>query len=163
MSYDQRFSNAGDVFRIAQGTPGRDFGSTADIPGEGEPFESRRLSASLNYEFGSNDFFVRASSDEEDYESANALERRQSSLVLGVSRRLGSNWRVSADGRLSRSDYRSVDRDDDDVSADLRVSRQLTRTTYLDFGYRYFDRSSNNALDNYTENQYSLTLRFDPD
>lgn len=163
ISYDQQYSNSGDIFSLTQGTPGRDFGGTQDVPGDGEPFESRRLSAALSSEYGSNELYVRASSDEESYDSSNSLDRQRYTISAGVSRRLGSNWRISADGRFSQSDYENVDREDDDTDIRLGISRQLTRTLSLDLDYRYSDRSSDNAGASDTENRYTLRLRFDPE
>jgi len=162
LDYDQRYSDSGDIFRRFQDA-GFDFGDTRDIPGEGEPFESRAFSAYIGYDYGGNDYYFRASSDVEDYDSSNTLERRRNSFGLGVSRRLGGTWRVSASGRIANLDYDNVSREDDDLSISLGVSRQLSRTLYLDFRVRYVDRSSDSVGADYTENQYSISFRYDPE
>lgn len=162
LGYDRRFSNAGDIFNRFQ-TGGAGFGETQDIAGEGEPFESQRFSASLRTEAGGNDLSVAIFRSEEDFESDNALERQRDGVRAGVSRRLGSNWRISLDGRFEQSDFENVDREDDNLSASLNVSRRLTRTLFVDFRYQYADRGSSDGGFDFTENRYTLTLRFDPD
>lgn len=162
LGYDRRFSNAGDIFNRFQ-TGGTGFGETQDIAGDGEPFESQRFSASLRTEAGGNDFSVAVFRSEEDFESDNALERQRDGVRAGVSRRLGSNWRISLDGRFEQSDFQNADREDDNLFANATVSRRLTRTFFVDFTYRYADRGSSDGGFDFTENRYTLTLRFDPD
>ncbi|WP_405223896.1 outer membrane beta-barrel protein [Lentisalinibacter sediminis] len=162
LGYDRRFSNAGDIFNRFQ-TGGSGFGETQDIAGDGEPFESQRFSVSLRTEAGGNDFSLAVFRSEEDFESDNALERQRDGVRAGVSRRLGSNWRISLDGRFEQSDFQNADREDDDLFASVNVSRRLTRTLFIDFTYQYADRGSSDGGFDFTENRYTLTLRFDPD
>lgn len=162
LSYDQSFSDAGDLFSRFQ-QAGFSFGDTFDIPGSGEPFESRRISASLDYDYRESSFFLNLSREQEDYESANTLERRRTQAAAGVSRRLGNAWRLNLGIRASRNDYDNVDREDDNLSYLLGLSRRLTRTVSLDFSYRRVERDSNDATESFDENRYTLTLRYAPE
>ncbi|HKL61838.1 MAG TPA: outer membrane beta-barrel protein, partial [Woeseiaceae bacterium] len=67
------------------------------------------------------------------------------------------------DGRFEQTDFQNADREDDNLFASLNVSRRLTRTLFVDFTYEYSDRGSSDGGFDFTENRYTLTLRFDPD
>lgn len=161
LGYDRRISETGDIFRRFQSTS-RELGRTGDVGGLGGPFRSERLSASVDYEDNENRYFLEVFANEEDYEEANDLERRQRGASVGGNQTVGRDWELSIVGAYLRSEYQSSDRDDDDWSLEARVSRRLTRTVFVDFRYLHADRQSNQPGLEYRENRYALEIRFNP-
>ncbi len=162
LSYDQRFSDAGDIFRRFE-NPGREFDETQDIGGLGAPFESRRFSVQVDMQRGNNEFFAAVHFNDEDYESIDFLDRKRTEGNFGVARQINREWRASADVRLRLTKYRNLDRSDDDLQLGLSAARRISRDFYLDFGYRLFNRNSSGVSTDYTDNRLFVTLRFDPE
>ena len=91
-------------------------------------------------------------------------ERRASYLLeAGEFREALGPLLDAARKRFEQSDFQNADREDDNLFANATVSRRLTRTFFIDFSWRHSDRSSSDGGFDFTENRYTLTLRFDPD
>jgi hypothetical protein len=161
LAYDQRYSDAGDIFD-RYSSPNWSFGEAQDIPGEGDPFESIRFSVTSVTEFGRNIFFLDLSTTDENYETDNELERRRIDVSGGVNRQIGSAWQLGGDVRFYNADYRNIDRQDDNLSIGIRVTRQLSQSIFADIGYRYIERSSNEPNSGYDENRIILMVRYSP-
>lgn len=164
LGYSQRYSNAGDLFnRLQDPAAGGNFGQAQEIAGDADPFESRGINLGLNSSHRGNTWSVRFLSLDESFDEFNPLDRERLEAQLQIGREIARGWRVTLNGRFARFDFRNVDREDDDVTARIRISRQLTRRFDLLLGYAYVDRSSSDPVADFTENRYTLTLQFAPE
>jgi len=159
LGYDQRFSDAGDIFKRFQ-APGRGFGNVRAISGVSDPFENRRFSAKYNNRRKNFDFYVTAFRDEQVYEISKSLNRDRTRVGVGASKSLGSAWQVSIGARFQKTEFSNSSRVDDDIDLRGRISRKLSRRVSLNIGYARSERDSNTAGFDYIENVASLTFSY---
>lgn len=161
VSFDQRYSDAADIFRrFFQG----DLTNTGSegFPGSSEPFENRRISATFNHRRNSSTLAVAITSNEEDYETTNDLDRDRLGITFGLSREFGGGWELGGNVRYLGTDFGTVDRKDDDINAGIQLSKRLGQNLYADFAFEYLDRESDVISAIYTENRFSLKFRYAP-
>ena len=162
-SYDQQYSDAGNIFREFQ-DPGRSTqSSNGDVVGAGEPFEGQRFRVGWNMVRARTTWNLSVNAYNEDYVSRDILDRNRFGLQGGVSWQLGSGWTVSGGLRLEQGQFSSADRDDDDLTLNVGLTRRLSRTLDLNVNYMRADRSSTEPLAEYTENRVALTIGYSRD
>ena len=161
VNYNERFSDAGDLFRRYE--------SYGDRPGDaqpftptGDPFEVSALRIGYDYEKERSTFLISALFSEDTYQNQTGLDSQRMGGRIGLSRGSESGWTVGADLRFETRDFETSDQQDDYLDAILRISRRLTRTVSLSFEYLYSERTSNQVGQDYSENRYTLLFLFGP-
>ena len=160
VAYDQRYSDAGDVFSRfgALGALGTDFREVIPVD---DPFETRRFSAAYSYNRNAVTVNGTAYWSEDSYELRTDLtsERVGGSANLSVALRSGLTLRgrVALDDREFTVDGQS----DRDTSVGVYADTRMTRLLSFTLGYEYLDRSSDRGQ-SFSENRYVLRVNFSP-
>jgi len=162
LGFDQRFSEAGEIFRRQSGDD-RFFTRAVNLAAVGgSPFEFRRLGGSLTFEGRELDWFVSLSrQDEKPLPMTVNFPRKLDELRLAARWQFSRFWQAQLIGEFRASDFSSLVRDDDDSDIGLTISRQISRVMYLDAGYRYFRRQSTIPDQRFKENRFLLAFRID--
>lgn len=158
-SYDQRFSDSGDIFNRLQ-EPGAGFGDIRDITGTGDPFENKRLRLAYDLDYANGSFYVSIDFNEDDFMTENTLNQKRTGVRAGLFRSMGSGWAVRLDFDFSQNEFDAADREDDFKNITIGVQKQVTRTLSLDLAYIRSERESNVASAEYIENSIALTISY---
>lgn len=159
--YDQRLTDASGIFRDFQ-TLGAGFGATRNVSAVGDPLEISSARLQFNFDRRAMTYTLTLVAQEDDFVSANNLDRRRVNVLLGGRWSIGERWNVSLDAGLARTDFDALARDDEDLTVRGGLNVRLSRTLGLNLDVLYFDRDSSNDFSDYVENQAFLTLRYSP-
>ncbi len=159
LRYDQRYSDAGDIFRRGESNR-RGFYDTQTVGGLGSPFEHRRIEVSVDVARSSGSVFAALRHNDESYETFNELNRDMLEGRFNLDHRFRQNWRMEFGARVAKIDYRDLDREDDDLSITVSVGRRLSRVLHADLRYAYLDRSSTDPFSEFSENRISLVVTY---
>ena len=161
-----KYSTNGDIFRLNQqlesSTPdNRLFNTDAlDIQGFGDVFRNDYISVGYIQSFGRTDINLSGSWQAEEYQTTTGLDRDAVVARVSLRRELSKTMRISAFASLSRRDYESRDRVDDDSTFGLSFKMKLGRNFSLTLGARQFRRDSDSAEFDYDETRADLTLSY---
>jgi len=158
IAYDEGFTDSSGV--LGQSQPGQGVGDPQNTPGVSDPFENKRFSARLDFQRNSNNFFVTALYNEDEYLTLFVLDRNRSEVRAGFSKVLGSAWTVRLSGALQKTDFVATGREDDDTVVTVGVSKELSRTISINLDLTRSDRDSSETGFNYVENVAYLSLSF---
>ncbi len=160
LSINQSFTDAGNFFGGLESVfrPGRE----SSIVPVRDPFETRLVTASYNYDKGRVNLTATVSASDDDYESASSFDSRRLQGTLSTRVELASAWSSRLLLRYEDRDFQTVERIDEYLTAAFSVGKQISRTVFLGFEYRLEDRASDANGQDYTENRYTLQLRFSP-
>lgn len=161
ISYDRRFSDAGNIFSITQDSA-LDFNETRDVSTNGDPFESQRAMIGLNMDQGRNQLYLRTSYYDEDYEGSNSQDLSRYNVSAGFQRELGSGWSVGGGVIAQKREFDESGRDDDDFSVRIGIGRRLSQSLSLLLAYRRTERDSSDTGFDFVENRYDLTVSYSP-
>jgi hypothetical protein len=159
LSYDQRFSDAGDIFRRFR-DPGLRVNDSENIGGQGSPFESKRTQAQVDLTRNRSAFSFSASWVDEDFSEESNQDRKRFESRARMIYDLGRGWTMNALLGYDDIEYSSSERTDDDIVGRLGLSKQLASSIYLDVDYVYTDRESSDSQFSYTENRVGVTLKY---
>ena len=161
VTYDRRFSDAGDLFTRFDdlGTPNQ---TPEDVIPIGDPFENERFSIAYEYERGNASFSLSAYLSEDEYQTATLFDSKRVGGTVGGALEFGSGWSLAADFGLENRDFETAGREDDYLVGTLTVERRLTRVVSVSLIYEHEDRASSTDGDDYVENRYSLIFSFRP-
>lgn len=159
LAYDGRLTDSADTLGRTQ-NPGQGFGDPQRTAGVSDPFENKRFTMGLNVRRNSNNFYASMTYNDDEYITQSALNRDRAGLNVGLSRVLGSAWRVRLSGMLEKTEFAASGREDDDTVIRAGLSRQLSRLAAVNLDVTRFDRDSNESDFDYVENTISLTFSF---
>ena len=161
ISYEQRLTDAADRFRdLDPNAP--TFNGVQNIAGIGEPFEVTNTSAAFNFGRETATLAMLIELDVNEYLLATQLDRTRLEYGLAADWQIGSRITASLGGTVARTKFDNIIREDDDFIIRGRLNMRLSRALLLSLELNWFDRESSNDLDNYTEDQAFLTLRYGP-
>jgi hypothetical protein len=159
LAYDQSISDAASSLTQMQ-APGGNFGSSQQTPGVSDPFETRRFAVELEFQRGSNSFFVAGYATDNEYFTLSGLDREQIDFRAGFTRTLGSAWRVNLDGGVQNTKFAEVNRKDRDLRVRGGLSRRLSRSLSVNLDVTRFERDSDVAGFDYDETVIGLTFSY---
>ncbi len=162
LGYDQRFAEVGEIFR-RYADDERFFAETATIAATGgSPIEFERLGMSVDVRSERVYWLLYVGrQDEKPLQMTINVPRQLDEFVIDGRWSLSSSWRARIVGQVRKSDFSSLDREDEDVEAGLTLSYQLSRLLFFDFGYGYFQRKSTVTAQEGSENRYFMAIRWD--
>ena len=96
--------------------------------------------------------FYASGSDESTY-------YRENELSFDFSAKLSHKITAKINGYIGTNDYNQIDRDDDLLGAGLELDYAIQEWLSLAAGYQYKDRDSNIDAEDYTNDQYFVSLK----
>lgn len=159
LDYDQRISDAGDMFRRF-GDAGGGRVDVVDFADVANPIENRRFGAMLRLDGQSTDWHLGVTVNDMDVNAAEARDRRRTQLRFGVSRSFASAWDAALVALVSRNEFDLSAREDDDLGVSFTLARRLSSRIGVRLGYDYSTRDSDDPQAEFDENQYSLMFTY---
>lgn len=159
LTLGREFSSSGAAFASTQtaGTVG-----VGAAPGRqtADPFTNEYVTLGWSYQRTRTGFELFGSRSEHSYDDRPLFDQTLTAVTAGIHRDLSTATRVQLDATYSKADFREPDSDYDEIAAGLTFSWRLSRSVSLGLTYDYFDRSSDVADGEYTENRYWLSLSY---
>ncbi|MDJ0941250.1 MAG: outer membrane beta-barrel protein [Woeseiaceae bacterium] len=159
LNYSERLTYASDAFRNRQNL-GFTSGETQGVAGIADPLEIRSGRVGINYEREITSFRFSVSALDEDFVSANGLDRETLEARIGGDRQFGRTWEGGVGVAFRRTDFDVGDRRDDDLIYSLDLSYRFTQVFRVALELTRVDRDSNIVGQNFVENVGFLTFRF---
>ena len=123
-------------------------------------FTRTGVSADIGHEFGVNQVSAGITASDLDYENQEALNSRDVTARLSISRNLSRNSYASLHGSYINRDFEEIDIEDDIYVAEARFNLQLIRRLSLSLSLKYEERSSTEPLADYDETSGTIGLRY---
>lgn len=153
------FSSSGAAFASTQSAAGVGVGA---VPGRQtvDPFTNEYVTLGWTFQRNRTGFDLFGSWNDQSYEDNPLQDQTLTSLSAGVHRDLSTTMRLALTGRYGEADFDQPDSNYEEMSAGLTFSWRLSRSLSLQLTYDYYDRTSDIADSEYTENRYWLSLAF---
>ena len=153
------FSNSAASFASGLGNSGMSAGTT---PGRqtAEPFMHDHASLGWNYHRNLTGLGISASYSKNSYESSPGLDETLTTFFAQYSRDISPTTSLRFSATRTGVGYETSAPDYDELIAEALFSWRLSRLLTLEVKYDYSDRNGDNALTNYSENRFWLSLGF---
>ena len=158
-SYNQRFSDAGNIFGLYEGGSQAQ-GGAQNITATSDPFENKNIRLAYDLDRGKSTFSGSLYVNENEYSNSSALDEKRTGVRLGATKEFGSGWTTGLNLDFSRVEFDNADREDDYQYATVSLTKQISRVFDVSLAYLRADRSSDAALADYVDNRYTLTISY---
>ena len=157
----QRFSDSSDVFRVLQRRSSVEPGAS---PTEttSDAFKYRYATLGWGFEKNRTDFSLSAAFNQERYVEQIERDREYIDYIAEIGRRITPGTRLSLSARWSDNEYDNIDFNSKDLRLRGAVSWRAGARTWVGLQINYYDRSSSDALSEFSENQALLTVSYFP-
>jgi hypothetical protein len=159
-----RFSNSSDAFRDALNSaregPSRDSGGYTTATAD--PFETRRASLGLSFNWARTSADASVSFVEDGYATADLFERKANIFEVHLERQLRPTVRVNVFADRRNDQFINLGLDDDESRAGIEFAMRFGRHIGLRLGYENFRRSASDPARDFKENRARLSLTYAP-
>jgi uncharacterized protein (PEP-CTERM system associated) len=125
-----------------------------------EPFTNEYVTLGWNYQRNRTGFELFGSLNDQSYDDNPLLDQTLMSLTAGVHRELSTRMQLALSATYGEAEFEQPDSNYEELSTGLTFSWRLSRSLSLELTYDYYDRTSDIADSEYTENRYWLSLAF---
>lgn len=157
----QRFSDSSDVFRVLQRRSARE-PVASPTESTSDAFKYRYATLGWGFEKNRTDLALSVGFNQERYVEQVERDREYLDYTFEIGRRISPSTRMSLSARWNDNDYDNIDFNSEDLRLRAAVSWRAGLRTWVGFELNYFDRSSSDALNEFTENQALLTVSYFP-
>lgn len=161
LSAGQRFSDASDVFRVLQRRSTVD-PSTSPTETTSDPFKYRYATLGWSFEKNRTDIRLAAGLNRERYLEQTERDREYVDYSIDLGRQISPATRVSIGARWYENEYENQAFKSEDLRLRGSVSWRVGARTFVGLDIVHFDRSSNEAANEFEELRGMLTVSYFP-
>lgn len=121
-----------------------------------DPFETRQVTLSWQFQAQRTDFMLSAGWEEDVYETLGLLDRERQVFSASANRRLTPRLTLRAEASLFSSDFSSASQEDDETQYGLSLSWNAAGRLWIELEAQHFNRDSTNAASEFDETRAFL-------
>jgi hypothetical protein len=161
LNASRQFSDQGNVFRYQQDIT-RDLDSIGDLTENGSPFLLHNADITYSLDVERTNFSIRIGASEQEYETQGELDRTDARAELFLLRDFTRSLYGSVDLRWHDREFSNIVRDDQTVSATLRIGYRLSAAFDVSISQSYLSRNSTDVANEFDEHRGDLLLTYSP-
>jgi hypothetical protein len=159
LSFGHEYSDVTQAFQIAQTLGGANL-NTQSVVQTGSPFTTIYETVGWNFQRSRTTISLSASHFKDDYQQSNGLDDTRLQLNANLARQLSPTITVSLNEGFLKQDFQTAFGDAKEFDTDARLTWRLGRRVSLFFDYTRSQRTSENALTEYTENRFWVSIGY---